>query len=66
MCRRVDENNGVRRHFRVLCFDEKLDGLVEVVRCLFDEHRLGRRLRMRWRRMKGLEQLFGGRRFEED
>ena len=66
MCRRVDEDNGVRRHFRVLRFYEKLDRVVEVVRCLFDEHRLGRRLRMRLREWQRSEQLFRSRRFEED
>ena len=61
MSRRVDKDDGVRRHFRIVCLNEKLDGVVEVVRRFFDQYRLGRRLRMRLR----VEQFFRSRRFEK-
>ena len=61
----VYQDYGVRRHFRVLCFQEILDGFVEVL-CgrLFDEDRLGQRLRMRWRKLERREKRFRRWRFE--
>ena len=61
MSRRVDKDDGVRRHFRLVRFNKKLDRVVEVVCRFLDQYRLGRRLRMRLR----VEQFFRSRRFEK-
>ena len=59
---RVDKDDGVRRHFRLVRFNEKLDRVVEVVCRFLDQYRLGRRLRMRL----SVEQFLGGGRLEYD
>ena len=67
----VDQDDGVRRHFR-LVFDEKLKCRVEVVRGrLFHDDRLGQRLRKRlrkmerrWRQLERREKCFRRRRLE--
>ena len=61
----VDEHDRVRRDFRVVRFQEILDGGVEVFRCrLFDEHRLGQRLRILRGQLERREEGFRRRRFE--
>ena len=61
----VDQDHGVRCHFRVVCLQVVLDRLVEVFRgCLFDYDRLGRRLRMRLGQLERLEERSWRRRLE--
>ena len=61
----VDQNHGVRRHFRVVCLQVVLDRFVEVFRgCFFDYDRLGRLLRMRLGQLERREKSFRRRRLE--
>ena len=61
----VDQNHRVRRDFRVVRFYNVLDGGVEVFWSrLFDEYRLGQRLRIPRRKLERREKCFWRRRFE--
>ena len=62
---RVDEDDGVRCHFRVVGLQVILDGGVEVLcgRFFYHDH-LGRRLRMRLGNLERLEGRFQRRRLE--
>ena len=56
MSRRVDQNHGVRCHFRVVGLQIILDGDVEVFRWRFvDDDHLGRRRRLRLGNLERLE-----------
>ena len=62
---RVDEDDGVRCHFRVVRLQVILDRLVEVFcGCFFDHDRLGRRLRMRLGKLERFEECSWRRRLE--
>ena len=68
---RVDQHDGVRRHFRFV-FDEELERRIKVIRGrLFHDDRLGQRLRKRlrkmerrWRQLERREKCFWRRRLE--
>ena len=61
----VDQNHRVRRDFRVVRFYDVLDGGVEVFWSrLFDEYRLGQRLRIPRRKLERREKCFWRRRLE--
>ena len=61
----VDQDDGVRRYLWVLCFQVILDGVVEFFRGrLFNDDRLGQRLRMRLRQLERREECFRRRRLE--
>ena len=65
MSLRVDQNHRVRRDFRVVRFYDVLDGGVEVFWSrLFDEYRLGQRLRIPRRKLERREKCFWRRRLE--
>ena len=62
---RVDEDDGVRRHFRVVRLQIILDCLVEVLcGCFFHHDHLGRRLRVRLGNLERLERRSQRRRLE--
>ena len=53
----VHQNDGVRRHFRIVCLQEIFDGVVEFFRGrLFHYDRLGRRLRVRLGNLERVEE----------
>ena len=53
----VHENDGVRRHFRIVRFDKVFDGLVEVFGGRLLHHdRLGRRIRVRLGNLERVEE----------
>ena len=61
----VDQNHRVRRDFRVVRLYDVLDGGVEVFWSrLFDEYRLGQRLRIPRRKLERREKCFWRRRLE--
>ena len=61
----VDQNHRVRRDFRVVRLYNVLDGGVEVFWSrLFDEYRLGQRLRIPRRKLERREKCFWRRRLE--
>ena len=61
----VDQNDGVRRYFRVVRLQEILDGVVEVLCGRFLHHdRLGRRLRVRLGNLERVEEYGNRRRLE--